>query len=142
MDDHTEFLDMKISDVKIPKLLPEGFFKCVVTRATYERQNNAKHTPYVMVSFKPVEVVDADEDVDIGRTRPLNHKFWRTENADQMAVDFLLNKLGLDADEETTFGQLWEEAINCEVIVKTRVGLGGENKDRPFVEAEKFLKIE
>ena len=132
-DQLSEFLDVAVGDVKMPVDLPTGTYKFVVQRYSVERADNQNKTVYVLASLKPIEVQDAEDDVDLNNVRNIQHKFWHTDKADKIMVRFLTKALKLEAKPETLLSQLWEQALGVEVIgqVKTEVKQG---KNGPYTE--------
>lgn len=140
MSDMSEFLDVRVGDVKMPEALPTGTYRFVLTRYVLEHANNENKTPYVLVTLKPVDVVDAEDEVALDDAKNVSHKFWRTPKSDRITVRFLTDTLGIKADEDSTLGQLWEQAIGAEVEAAGTQKMGGKNKDVPFFEIERFFK--
>lgn len=141
MSDLSEFLDVRVADVHKPAVLPTGMYKFVLLQYSLETQPNENKTKYVLATFKPVGVIESDEDVDLDDTvvKNVTTKFWRTPKADGIALRFLTETLGLEHDDDTTLGQLWEKAVGSEVIGAVVQRLGGKKKDRPFAEIDRFF---
>ena len=143
MSDVTNFLDVKVGEVKDPVVLSDGLYQYVITGYKLDFENNENRTPYVMAFLRPVEVVEGDKEQDLNAAKRMTHKFYRTEAADQIASRFLVKTLGLDnKGGEAKFSELWEAAIGSEVLGVTKRKMGGKNKDRPFAEIERFFPVE
>jgi len=141
MSELSEFLDVKVSDIEMPTVLPSGVFKFVLTRYNIDRATNEKRTPFVRATFKPVDVIECDTDVNIGSARTVTSDFWRTPAADKIAIEFFERKLGLDVTgEETTIGSLWEEALGAEVVAEVKQGVS--KKGNPFAEIVRFFRAD
>ncbi len=140
-NDVTEFLDVRVGDVKIPTVLPSGLFRFILTRNGLERENNDKRTPFVKATFKAIAVVECDEDVDIDSVRTVTRKFYRTENADKITIDFFQRHLGMELEADDTLGSLWEAAIGAEVLGEVKQSIA-ERSGNPYAEIVRFLKVD
>lgn len=140
MSELSEFLDVRVGDIEMPTVLPSGVFKFVITRYNIDRASNEKRTPYVRATFKPVEVIECDSDVNIGSARTVTSDFWRTPAADKIAIEFFDRKLGLEVGDDDTIGGLWEQAIGAEVLAEVKQGIS--KKGNPFAEIVRFLKAD
>jgi hypothetical protein len=138
--DMSEFLDIRVGDVKMPTVLETGVYRLMLTKYGFDRQANDKRTPYVLATFKAVDVIDCEAEVDLDSARNVSSKFWRTENADKITVDFFARKLGHNVSEDDTFGELWEQSIGCEVLGEVKQSIS-EKTGNPYCEIIRFLKV-
>ncbi len=143
MSDQSEFLDVSADEAIEPQDLPDGLFKFVVMRYSVERENNDKRTPYVLVTLKPIEVIEAEEDVDLEHVRSIRHKFYRTPAADPWNKAIVRDKFGIDVDGRT-WGEIYEDMLAIEVEGEVKVDLRTSKKTNEqygVPEIAKFLKV-
>ena len=142
MSEMSEFLDVRVGDVKMPQNLPSGTYRFVLTRYSLERSEGPNKTPYVRATFKPVEAIDtAGADVDIDNSKNIQVDFWRTEKADKIAVRFLTQTLRLPATEDSLLSELWEQSIGSEMVGVVKSETKTSKNGNPYTETtiERFF---
>ena len=142
MSDGSEFLDIRMGDIKVPEILPPGVYRFVFTGYKLDREANDKRTPFVLANFRPVDVVESDAEVDVTTSKSISRKFYRTEAADPITADFFSKKLGMDWDDEALMGELWEEAIGYEVLGEVTNEDSKKNPDISYANIVKFFRAE
>jgi len=131
--DVSDFLSMSPNEVPQTVTLPEGSYDFVITSYRSDRVGE-NQTPLVKINVKATAVIQSDLDqADIANAEPTRLEYWATPNAMKQKnpaislKSFLTGSLGMD--QESSFGELLEQAIGQSFSGVVKHEMVGKNKD-------------
>lgn len=135
-----EIMSMSTDDVVERATLPAGEYVFRIVSYKPDNVKNEKATPFVRMNLKPVEVLEADTEVDLSNTDNIQHDHWMSDKSQSIVKRFFSNHLGFET-EGRSFRELFEEAVGQEVIGTVEIKMEGRDKDRPTPRIKNFKRV-
>lgn len=135
-----DIMSMSTDDVVEPVVLPAGEYVFRVLSYKPGNIKNEKATPYVRMNLKPIEVVEADTEVDLSNAENVQHDHWMTDKSQSIVKRFFSQNLGLET-KDRSFRELFEEAVGLEVTGVIEIKMEGKDKNVATPRIKTFKRV-
>lgn len=136
-----DILNKNTDDVVERQGLPDGEYRFRIMSYKGGNVKNDKATPFVRLNLRPIEVIQADSDVDLSNVDSVQHDHWMSEKSEAITLRWFKQTLGMDTTGKS-WREIFEEAIGAEFAATVEVKMEGQNKDRPTPRIKAFRRAE
>jgi hypothetical protein len=147
MNTFSDILKRRAADIEPPKPLPAGVYSAVVDGPFRQVESKEKKTPGIEFTFRliePVSVNDMDMLVKAGGCagKTMRHTFYISENNEWRLQQFLVNHLGIEAEDKTIEQCLIEASgRSVAVVIKNEVRTAANGEARLGYNIEGTAKL-